>query len=82
VSKHIFDIQIVDLGVGVPGTQSGGQVIVEYVYMGEAECYCCGVGGVGTGVSGVPLDYESGFQGWDVDLFGVSTRIDEDGLGV
>lgn len=78
--EGVSNVQIIELGVFVPCPYCGGQVVIAGVEESQVVGDGCTVALVGAAIRGPTLHREVGFQRWNVDLFVVASRIDEESL--
>jgi hypothetical protein len=71
MAERVDDVEIVDLGVGVPLAQSGGQIVAGGFDQGKVVRNGDLVVLVAFGVAGVSLNGQVRLQAGDVDLLGV-----------
>lgn len=80
LAARVDKVDIINLEVWRVGAESGSLVVVRGVvlalFLGNGD----GVGFIGRGVGRVAVDCQRGFQGLDVDLFGVGALVEEDAL--
>lgn len=82
VAECVDDVEVVDLGVGVPLAQSGGQVVAGGVDQGQVVRDGDLVVLVASGVAGVPLHGQVRVQAGDVDLLLIGAGEDKKLLGM
>lgn len=82
VAESVLDDKVVNLSVGVVGTESGGQIVRGGVDEGKVVSEDCLVVLVGTGIGGVTLDGEVTCERWEVNLLEVVTRGNEEVLSI
>ena len=82
VSKRVGNVEVIELGIGIPLPDRRSQIIRGHVQKGKVvrDERCVAV--VRPRIFGVALHGQVGFQGWDIYLFVVRAGVDEECLRV
>ena len=82
VPKRVRNIQVIELGIGIPLPDCRSQIIRRHIQQRQIIGDECGIAVISACVFSVALHCEIGLQGGDINLFSVGSGIDEECLRV